>query len=229
MSRRLVVGLTVIVACSLMAVVLAAGQTHNEEPVAETAQASEGDQRYAILEAMLRDLREELRELKNAAIEESRRIVRRGLDDTRRLLNEIRIEIEPGKAGEHYTVHTSSKGTVYQQALSAGLVTVTATTGGAGACHLQGHVSTDPLNLDPPVDNRFLRGVSSLQYAPGNHGMHNMPPEEVHPYIPLGSITFPVREGEFWTVTGCNATSRWGAKQTRTIKFYALKLKMSGQ
>ena len=227
MPRRLVVGLTVVVACSLMAVGLAVGQTEGERPIAaEMVQANEGNQRYAILEAMLRDLREELRALKDAVIEESQRIVREGLDDTRRLLNEMRVEIKPGEAGEHYTVHQSADtaGYRYYQARSTGFVTATAQTGGAGRCILYGYaaVAAQPENLrsDP-----YLRAVSSLQYAPGGNQHVDLQAggyriEDIHPYLPLDSITFPVRKNELWTVTGC------GDDKTK-IKFYTVKL--SGQ
>ena len=103
----------------------------------------------------IKDLRKELRDV----IEESH-IVRKELDNTRKLLNEMRVRIEPGEAGEHYTVHTSSAGTVYQQALSAGLVTATADIEGAGLCVLSWVCLNRPCKLRRNQGNVGTCGVS---------------------------------------------------------------------
>lgn len=197
MTRRLVVGLAIVLACSLMAIVLAVGQTH----------ASEGDQRYTTLEAMIRDLQEELRKLKE------------GLNNTRKPPNETRIEVKPGKPGAPYT---PTGGVKIYRAKSAGFVTATADLGGAGSCILYGYatVTAVPESL---ISAPHLRAASALQYAPGpgneDHGglLGRYLHEDLHPYLPLGSIVFPVRKGELWSVTGCD-------DYNPNIEFYALEL-----
>lgn len=110
------------------------------------------------------------------------------------------------------------------QATSAGFVTATAETGGAGRCLLYGYAAADSRSLNSPRNPRYLRAVSSLQYAPGGT-VHGRPTEVVHPYVPLGSITFPVRKGEFWTVIGCDQYhEEFRAQQKTSVKFYALEL-----
>ena len=200
-TRRLVVGLAIILACSLMAIVLAVGQTHDERL------ASEGDQRYATLEAMIRDLQEELRKLKE------------GLNNTRILPNETRVEVKSGKPKKRYTL---AGGVNIYRAKSAGFVTATANLDGAGSCILYGYatVTAVPESL---ASVPHLRAVSALQYAPGpgneDHGglLGRYRHEDLHPYIPSGSIVFPVRKGELWSVTGCD-------DYKPNIEFYALEL-----
>ena len=194
----------------------------SETAVKVPTQASEDFTIVEVLEAMLRDLRgeirelrhelrEEMRELTDRAVEESQRTVREGLNDTRRLYVAVQnrvadstVEMGPGEEKDINTVYPAT---------SAGFVTATANLKGAGRCVLLGHASAETKSLKSPRDPRYLRGVSALQYAPGGGPNH----EDINPYIPLGSIAFPVREKEFWTVTGCDHYD------TRVI-FYTLEL-----
>ena len=129
------------------------------------------------------------------------------------------VEIGPGEAKDLDTPY---------QATSAGFVTATAETGGAGRCILYGYAAADSRSLNSPRNPRYLRAVSSLQYAPGGT-VHGRPTENVHPYLPLSSFAFPVRKGEFWTVIGCDQYhEEFKAQQKTSIKFYALELYEGG-
>ena len=117
-------------------------------------------------------------------------------------LAEMRVELGPGKMKERDMVH---------QATSAGIVVATAALGGAGRCIIYGYAAADRGSLNSPRNSRYLLGSSALQYVGGGPGA-----EDRNSYIPMGSITIPVRKNEFWIITGCK---NYGTN----IKFYALE------
>ena len=154
-----------------------------------------------------RKLREEMKGLTGGAVEESRHAVRERLDA-------MTVEIGSGKAAKLNEVY---------QAMSAGIVTATAALGGAGSCIIYGYAAIGRESLKSLRKPEYLRGSSALQYAPGpgdeDHGglLGRYRHEDLHPYLPLDSITFPVRKNEFWSVAGCD-------DYDTEIKFYALEL-----
>ena len=119
----------------------------------------------------------------------------------------LTVDLGAGKAKEFDTTYSAE---------SAGFVTATASLAGSGRCIVYGYAAANCEGLDCPRRPEFLRATSALQYAPGGR-VHNRATEDVHPYLPLGSITFPVRKDEFWIVTGC-------AGHDVKIEFYAVEL-----
>lgn len=168
-----------------------------------------------VLMLLERRLIHRIEELENrvATAAEERRAVHEGLNDMRELYAALKNRSVEIGLGEEKIPN------VEHQATAAGFVTATTTLGGVGRCNLSGYASP----LEGAQNPIYLRGVSGLQYGPGgaNHRIDGYIPEDIHPYIVSGSIAFPVRENEFWTVTvtgrGCSADN------TKTT-FHTLKL-----
>lgn len=162
----------------------------------QTPQASETDRLYGILEAMVRDLQAEMRELRGEMADHAERtraqsqglaeqvaVLEREREETRARLDGMTVGIGPCEERRQNTVY---------QAATAGFVVAAMDTGPNGDDNPRSgvvlFVAPDPESLTRPIDRQYMRGGASVQYR----GLDT--------YLIHDGLTAPVGQGEYWTV-----------------------------